>query len=334
MIKTRAKMWYTKIMCLLFFLHSFKINGQTISILDGKVDLRNKNLKDFGSFWFFPSHIITSIDVSLNRISEVRYESLWDLSRLKNANFSNNKIGLIEMNSFEHAPRLERLHLNGNSIKLLNFLQKGCRQLETLNLNDNQITDISENSLKLPKLRFLNLSGNKIVRINKNGFNGLVKLKEINLSKNNLSELNKLTFSQGMTSLRRLDLSKNNFTTTNIIAPYLIDLNMENNEIIEVVTNAFRGCPILENLNLSGNKIKTFQRNALEDLFELKFVNLSHNFIDKLSWTVFHKDDLLLSLDLSFNQISVIAQSKFPFLKYLNMGSNIIEKVRVFVITL
>lgn len=321
-------MFYTKILCFLLLINLFKINGQTISITDGKVDLRNKNLKDFGPFWFFPSHIITEIDVSLNRITEVRYESLWDLSRLKNANFSNNKIGVIEINSFEHAPRLERLYLNGNSIKLTNFLQKGGRQLEFLDLSENQITDIPENSFKLPKLKVLNLSDNKIARINKNGFTGLIKLRELNLSKNNLSELYKLTLSQGMTSLRRLDLSKNNFTTTtNIIAPYLTDLNMAKNEITEVVTNAFRGCPILENLNLSGNKIKTFQRNALEDLFELKFVNLSHNFIDKLSWTLFHKDDLLESLDLSFNLISVIAQSKFPFLKYLNMGNNDIEKV-------
>lgn len=320
-------MFYTRILCFVIFKNAFEINGQTISITDGKVDLRNKNLKDFGPFWFFPSHIITSFDVSFNRISEVRYESLWDLSRLKSANFSYNKIGIVELNSFEHAPRLERLDLKGNSIKLSNFLQKGSRQLEFLDLSGNQITDIYENSFKLPKLKVLNLSDNKIVRINKNGFNGLIKLRELHLSKNDLNELNKLTLSQSMTSLRILDLSKNNFTTTNIIAPYLTDLNMENNEISEVVTNAFRGSPILENLNLSGNKIKTFQKNALEDLFELKFVNLSNNLIEKLSWTVFHKDDLLESLDLSFNRISVIAQSKFPFLKYLNMGSNAIAKV-------
>lgn len=303
------------------------VNGQTISITDGNVDLKNKSLKDFGPFWFFPSHIITSIDVSFNRITELRYESLWNLSRLKNADFSNNKIELIETNSLEHAPRLERLKLNGNSIKLLNFLQKGNRNLEFLDLSVNQITEIYENTIKLPKLKSLNLSDNKIVRISKNGFNGLSKLKELNLSTNFLTELNKLTLSQSMTSLKRLDLSKNNFSNTNIIAPYLTHLNMENNMINAIVTNAFRGCPILENLNLSGNKIKTFQKNALEDLFELKFVNLSRNFIDKLSWTVFHKDDLLESLDLSFNEISVIVQSKFPFLKYLNMGSNKIAKV-------
>lgn len=320
-------MFYTKVLCFLLLINLIKINGQTISITDGKVNLRNRNLKDFGPFWFFPSHIITDIDVSLNRISEIRYESLWDMSRLKTANFSNNKIGLIEINSFEHAPRLENLYLNGNSIKLTNFLQKGGRQLKFLDLSENQIVDITENSFKLSNLKFLNLSDNKIVRINKNGFNGLIKLRELNLSKNNLSELNKLTFSQGMTSLKRLDLSKNNLTTTIINAPYLIDLNMKNNEITEIVTNAFRGCPILENLNLSGNKIKTFQRNALEDLFELKYVNLSNNNIDKLNWMVFHKDDKLESLDLSFNLISAITQSKFPYLKYLNMGNNNIEKV-------
>ncbi len=107
----------------------------------------------------------------------------------------------------------------------------------------------------------------------------------------------------------------------------LVELNLSNNNLTKLVTNAFSGARSLKILNLSFNSISVIESNIFEDLYSLIDLNLSHNYLNNgsfsSSWDETSVDwniENLQTLDLSHNQIyyyQVMPYQSFSGLKRL-----------------
>ena len=101
-------------------------------------------------------------------------------------------------------------------------------------------------------VRILNVSGNEFATIDK--LRKLEYLYELNASDNQIKDLDLLTESQTILKfLQKVDLSKNKLVKLpQIVAPSIVNLNVEENEIAEC---DFTGHPTLKVLNLNKNKL-------------------------------------------------------------------------------
>lgn len=121
-----------------------------------------------------------------------------------------NSIRSIDSEAFRHTPQLEKLDLAGNMIDLKPDMFIHLTKLTFLSLDANQINTLGKRSfLGLKNLEILTLKDNKIKHLtDSNEFEGLIRLRKLNLQNNQLTNLDLNVFST-LSLLEELDLFGN-----------------------------------------------------------------------------------------------------------------------------
>lgn len=123
---------------------------------------------------FGNSSSLEEIDLSHNKIEDMKTWTITNLPQLRNLHLNHNNIKTIRKGAFYSLPRLKHLYLNSNSItKIEDKAFSGIATLLELDLSENDVCDI-----------------------NKLTFFGLLQLKIIDLSHNKLTALSSSVFSE------------------------------------------------------------------------------------------------------------------------------------------
>ena len=179
----------------------------------------------------------------------------------------------------------------------------------------------------LPNLHFLLLQNNRISSLRKGMFEGINRLKGLDLTENPIDYMEPGTF-QSMHSLQTLyiqgsihlgELHNGTFRGMR----NLLHLKLNNNQIKNVHAKAFHGLRRLETLELNGNRIggSLHDRDGWNVEFEtsnLKTLDLGNNRINALPSRVISTQPKLKNLILHYNRISCLDSDTFTFSKQLN----------------
>ena len=236
-------------------------------------------------------------------------------------------IGVLRKNLLCGFVNLIDLELNNCAIFMLkNDVFEDLINLVTINLSDNVITSINNNlfesNLKLKTIIFKN---NLLHSINGATFCRLDDIQTLDFSYNHISELgDELLKCQNLNELRL----NNNFIT-NITygalenCPNLTHLVLDNNVIDNIECNIFEKLRNLKYLNLNCNRISQIYPCSFYRLTELNTLYLKNNRLShKICGTIFSQNSKLLDLDLSENDIPIVAKYTFddcPNLTSLNL---------------
>lgn len=182
---------------------------------------------------------------------------------------------------------------------------------------------------ELPHLLDLSLVNCAIRDLSNITFDGLERLKTLDLSCNLITELSEET-SFNQTDLRALDVSHNLIRVIHG-APFrtlcsLEVLNLSGNAIDRIPVNSFCGLHALITLDLSSNNLTALQDEMFVSLTSLQQLNLSKNQIETLSESCFSSLQRLQQLDLSWNKLTHMAPGTLqalPSLSRLMIAGNL-----------
>ncbi|XP_069995200.1 chaoptin [Penaeus vannamei] len=267
-----------------------------------------------------------------NRLSFFPAEIVQELAQLEHLDVESNAIKSLESSDFANSPRLRELNLQSNGIETI---------AETAFQNSSQLQD-------------LNLSHNNIEQLPADVFLGIARL-HLDLSHNKLSSLPELIFQRTkIEKLQSVNLAHNMFTQVPVNTLrqqyfFLSDLNMSNNKIESVPSNAdilvnikkldlsynplnqeaifilLNEPKTVRHLNLAGTNVTDVP--VIEARFLLS-LNLSDNNIVEIKESVFELTQNLQVLDLSHNEIPNLsyglarASPKIPDLRELDISHN------------
>lgn len=292
------------------------------------------------------------LDISENKISRLKANSLQGLVALRLLNLSKNNISswtaISPRNLLEPAVSLAELSLAenpltsfsvnddtllivSNSLRLLDLsnckitkvtgqqVLQGMKELKQLDLSGNHIRSVTD--LISDSLTTLDLSHNRLTNLLPNMLSNLPALTYIDLSRNHrISLQNQQGEYVESTTLKRIDLSFCNMDDIELEGfPALMSAVLKGNMIRELNRESFINTKMLESLDLSQNAVNAVDADAFKKLKHLKSLNLSFNMISKMERDTFKENELLTKLDLSRNTISRFNRITAPNLTHLNM---------------
>ncbi|KAH9365685.1 hypothetical protein HPB48_021976 [Haemaphysalis longicornis] len=255
-----------------------------------------------------------------------------------------NKIEAIEEFAFGNLTKLRIVDLSRNQISALPDDAFENTALERLNLSFNNLSGCECSSLLsvTTTLRVLDLSGNRILSVSAEQFNGFSSLQALNLSRNQLVIISDDSFG-GLSQLTHLDLAHNPlFTTTSTyLLPLktletlslrncsltrlptlplkrLASLDVAENFLSNVSTEALRHLKGLRKLDLSGNRLECVPRHLWQFLPLLHSLDLSANPIASLSTDSFDGAQGLQALDIRRLQLKFLDPRSLHGLRFLN----------------
>lgn len=182
----------------------------------------------------------------------------------------------------------------------------------TVDLSSNKISKIKATDFKnLSLVTQLDLKRNLITAIDAGAFADLVSLTKLLLNNNRLGKLDDDLFS----GLRNLT-----------------ELRLTSNRIKELAPTCFKSITSLNFLDISHNKLHSATRlsSVLQQLPNLQTLVITNNELTHFqSWELTNSSLKLARLDVSQNPIAVfrITADIFPNLTWLNIGSNIKQKI-------
>lgn len=267
---------------------------------------------------------IKKVDFSFNYLPVLDGSHFVKLQSLRTLDLSYN--GINNQNySFDGLQRITNLYLAGNwFLYFPNFTD--MQQLERLHMQNTKISHFEQRNFEgLEKLRYLNLNGHAIRKLYNNTFSTLHSLQTLELRRlaGQLNHIEPYAFNSS--SLRNLSLKQNYFdfsmsrlAISDIFAhaPNLANLDLSFNNIwlneSEFLTMISPLGKLIE-LNLANVKFTFLSNDFLHSLTSLRYLYLSQNSIT--SWDgngVFGNYTSLRVLDLSYNGIAIINESSFP----------------------
>ncbi|XP_035525047.1 reticulon-4 receptor-like 2 [Morone saxatilis] len=205
------------------------------------VDCRSRGL-----VWVPPSvpHGTWLLDLSGNKLTEVRTRSFVGLWSLKILLMSNNSIQTLQPQSLSSLEFLERLDLSFNQLRWLpQDFSQSLSSLQELRLDHNLLQHLDSASLgEFENLRKLDLSYNRIRAMDVGTFSGLSRLSLLNLEGNKLNVLKDGLLSRQQ-SLEVLLLGHNNISAieTEALAPLrsLTLLGLQGNQLQHIRFKTF-----------------------------------------------------------------------------------------------
>lgn len=299
--------------------------------------IKNFNLNE--NISIFKLRNLKYLNLQANDI-ELSFELFNDLSNLEELRIDINK-----------ETEFSSLHSSGNNnldniyLQKLTRLKLNCK-IERLNILPTDLfTDLKHlKSLKLSLIRTIQSLPNRVFsplvcledlvingnleKLDRNVFEGLVKLKSLDLSINQIKELSHETFTH-LKKLENLDLSWNGIKhlKQGIFSslPSLKNLELTGNKLTEIEDNLFEGVENLETIIINVNKIEYIGIKTFSNLNHLKKLNLGKNIIEILNDEIFSHLINLEFLELHGNRIKEIRTDAFKGLgnlKKLDLSKN------------
>lgn len=227
-------------------------------------------------------------------------------------------------------PSVERLYIQYNAIKVIDYSINFYAELRILDLSDNEIFNVQDNVfIYQGKLRQMNLNNNKISNINKNTFKGLSRLIELNMRNNFILEIIDEVFPS---TLETLNLGKNRISsiTPNAfkINVNLKSLHLDDNILTAMPTYAFNHMPLIAELFIGQNMFYQITNDAFENLNNLVFLDIHGSRINNISSAAFYHLKNLKTLDISENMLARIPTGQLRLLsrlESLKIGQNDFE---------
>ncbi|CAF0967290.1 unnamed protein product [Brachionus calyciflorus] len=219
-----------------------------LNMRKNEIDLIDKN-------WFKNLKNLQVLNLSHNfLISRLESNNFANLTNLKKLNLAKVVFDSISTESFKGLNKLEDLVLSECDLenKLSEYLFKDLTNLRLLSLDKNKISKLEPIFHDLKNLEALGLSCNNLEYLPENFFQGLTKLKQVNLGFNKISKCYSKWFKE--------------------------DLNLEriylNNNLIESLNDdeMFSYLPKLEILDISGNHIKQINESVFQGLFNAQII--------------------------------------------------------------
>ncbi|EEB11471.1 leucine-rich alpha-2-glycoprotein precursor, putative [Pediculus humanus corporis] len=164
-------------------------------------------------------------------------------------------------------------------------------EMKYLEIGNSNITILQSRSFqRTPYLSQLLLSNVSLTEIEQNAFEGLKKLKLVDISRNDLRKLFVDTFKH--TKLNRLNLegNKNLEIPENgpfLNAKFLTSLSLKNCNIQHFSGSTFGQVPELIHLDVSHNLLKSLPEEIFTPLKHLTILDLSHNFFINIDLKIF-----------------------------------------------
>ncbi|XP_002740280.1 uncharacterized protein LOC100378039 [Saccoglossus kowalevskii] len=204
-----------------------------------------------------------------------------------------------------------------------------------LSLNKNNLNILYDNAFSsLPNLEILHLSQSQIEYLPAGTFNGLTKLRNLDLSGNNIDSINSLFV--GLSQLQNLDLSVNNIRSIPNTAfsqlSSLKVLDMSRNKLSTIIPGTFIGTVILQELYLSSNNISSLSSFMFDNLSNLRELDIDLNPVTSLPQFVFQHLTSLQQLYLNSLQLSTISDDAFQgltSLQRLSLSSNRLDSLSI-----
>ncbi len=226
-------------------------------------DEYNSTTKEFYRTYWGLTEVPTNIpaealevDLQHNSISSLPPGIFGHLSQCTKLSLENNRIILIESDSFSGLTALKFLFLWRNNIPNLPAkIFKHFKMLESLDLWQNDISSIDKEAFTgIKSLRYLQLFSNRIAHIQSGTFGPLGCLWFLSLADNGLSSIQNDTF-LGLHSLRTLHLDGNNLSLVHPAGfnglTSLKNLYLYNNKLVSLSQDVFQGLPRPLKLSMS-----------------------------------------------------------------------------------
>lgn len=250
---------------------------------------------------------------------------------LKHLDLSDNKISEIRGSWLPNT--LSELNVAGNRIKEL--CAESCESswlslskltdLKRLNASRNAIATVRADAFQdLESLTVLDLSGNEIHMLSDTLWNKPRNMHQLYLAKNKLTAVPKLC--QLTDRLHRLDLSGNHINDVKDADfctgfKKLEFLFLNNNDILEVNSDAFKNLNALRMLDLSNNLLNTVPSNLITNLRFLKLLLMRNNKVNTLENLAKERGHLeslhLQNNPLLFIKTTWINSNYLPFLQIM-----------------
>ncbi|XP_074651423.1 uncharacterized protein LOC141906113 [Tubulanus polymorphus] len=178
-----------------------------------EVDLSANRLKALPAHFFDNRNRIEKLNLSENELSELPYTAFSNLNALKELNLDRNKLECLNPRVFENLSGLEELRLSYNRFREIPpavFQKNSHLQILVLS-NLPNLTRIQGNSFEgLGKLRALNLSRNRKLRLlHEDLFQALTSIESLSLEFNNHSSLYYESFQPILARSVRLSIHDN-----------------------------------------------------------------------------------------------------------------------------
>ncbi|CAF4787736.1 unnamed protein product [Pieris macdunnoughi] len=303
---------------------------------------------------------LTKINISHNRLWEIRDANFNAFSELQYLDLSHNEISIINAFSFEGVKNLLYLNLAHNKIKEINSSLFRFTQLKYLYLNNNELSSILLADLRhLNKVIEIDLSYNVISLIEKNVFDNMPFLKNLNFKKNLVNSMDPRMFFN-ITALKSIDLSLNeirklpkcifkgksisffdirqNLLEGELVKGtfeglgFIVELDISHQRLTSIEDFAFVGLDMLEVLMLNNNEIQNVSKSSFDSLRNLRRLDLSDNQIHDLNFEVINLLKLQF-LSLKGNLLRIIGKGHFDSLNLMEMldvSNNNISEVESF----
>lgn len=250
---------------------------------------------------------VRNILLSWNNLQGDLPQSIWSLEYLNTLDIGNNAITRIPYTIWKLNSYLTQLYINNNLLHELPTEIGNLSALEILDISHNEL-DSSQfrKILSLPKIRILSWSHNLIQEIDSIYSNISDTLQQLDLSYNHIQNIDSLT--------------ENNH-------PLLTHLILRHNQIEYFNTINFGNFASIVVLDFGKNIIDSSSIDNLWSLNQLTHLYLDHNMIKTIprSFDILAKQNVLTTLDLSYNRISIANRiNNIISLEYLNLSNNMI----------
>jgi Leucine-rich repeat (LRR) protein len=260
-------------------LEILNLNKQSLTYLsndsfNGLANLKNLTLNEniisiINKETFKGLNKLSDLQISNNKLTVIKDETFFYLNSLLHLSLSSNQIESIESNAFYYLFNLTILNLNNNKLKQIQSYN--LVKLEQLLIENNTIESIVK--VNSSDLRVLNLKSNKITKIESNSFNGLLKLKLIDLSDNPIIESNIDLNAFNNTNFKELRLTIPNMSIVMIhLLKDQLKPTIHHTAIIDYKLYSFYESIFIE------NRIDNDKEYCMKMMFLIKF-KIYYNFI-------------------------------------------------------
>jgi Leucine-rich repeat (LRR) protein len=222
---------------------------------------------------------------------------------------------------------LTNLDISFNNISLTHDFTVSGRQLKYFYLNNNRIKRVEKSVLsKFPALMHIHLDYNLITQVDPHTFEENRVLWKLTLNGNTLT-LPKDTEILDVPSLGWIELENCSISYLHVNSfknmSKLVFIRLSNNHIQHLDTHLFSHLKQLRYLHLEGNQVKEIHPNLFKSNHVLEWLHLRHNPLNQFSRHHFLRAPSLISLDISFCNISQIKSNSFSnLLNLINLRLN------------
>ena len=287
--------------------------AQNITFVLPKVDFKfflyHSNIQEIENYAFHFSFSLKYLDLSDNKITKIKSNSLYGLKNLDILDLRINKISTIEANGFDHLTSLTELYLEENELSMIDskFFYFNSN-LKVLNLKNNKINLIANNSfINLKKLISLDLSYNYLYEIKSASLNGLISLYQLGIEGNPIEKIDPYSF-KNLISMIELNF---NYLDISYLEPNtflgltnLDTLHLNFNHLTIINRDTFNGLDFIMGLDIKSNIISFIEEGAFSNLTKLFFIDLTYNFVRKINLNLFSRENKIKNLFLAYGNWS------------------------------